>query len=296
MKTIFEGILPAIVSPCDEKDIFLEDVFAAHAKYLYKQGINGLYVCGATGEGHRMRLKERKRAAELAVEVSKEFPGTVIIHIGTPGSRDAIELAEHATKIGADAVASMPPPGLNHLQLVNYYKDICSASQLPVFVYHIPCLTHYTFTLEEILQLVDIKGVAGLKFTDWNLFLMKQIILARPNLVIFNGFDEVLLPGLLYGANGGIGSWYNVFPKLFLEIYRSVKNEEIRRALECQNAFNSLIDICQRHIIELLLKEGGTGPHCFRRPRATIKKEILKEILPDLRKKIDAIERVLRTG
>ncbi len=123
-----EGIIPAIASPCDKNDVFLEEQFAELIKTLYKSGVHGLYICGATGDGYNMHPQERKRAAEIALELSKEFAGTVIVHVGTSNTRDAAELAEHAAGVGADAVSSVPPFNCNHEQLVSYYIDIAKAA------------------------------------------------------------------------------------------------------------------------------------------------------------------------
>ena len=98
------GIMPAIASPCDEKDVFQEDKFSALAEHLYKQGVNGLYVCGGTGDGYNMTLEERKRAVEIAIGLSPPYNGKVIVHVGSLNTRDAVHLAEHAAAAGSDAV------------------------------------------------------------------------------------------------------------------------------------------------------------------------------------------------
>ena len=63
--------------------------------------------------------------------------------------------------------------------------------------------------------------VVGLKSSDWNIYYMRRLLQARPDIVVFHGMDEVLYPGLLYGAHGGIGMWYNVFPGLFLGLFEA---------------------------------------------------------------------------
>ena len=173
----FSGIMPAIASPCDENDIFLEDKFAELAEYLYKNEINGLYVCGGTGDGYKMTIPERKRATEIAVDISKKYNGTVITHVGTMCSRDAVELAKHAATSGVHAVSSIPPSSFNHQQLISYYKDIAKSVKIPLFVYYIPALTGKNITLEEMLELLDIDGVAGLKLTASNLFFMRRLLI-----------------------------------------------------------------------------------------------------------------------
>ena len=296
MEQKFKGILPAIASPCDENDIFLPDKFAEHASSLYDAGVHGLYVCGATGDGYKMRLEERKQAVEIAVELSGEHNGVAIVHVGTSNTRDATELAEHAAKVGADAVASMPPANCKQSQLVSYYSDIARASQLPVFVYHYPMLTGRNPTVDEMLELLDIPQVAGLKLTDWNLFFMKRLLIARPDIKVFNGFDQVLCPALLYGAHGGIGSTYNLFPKLFLGIYQALQQGEVSRALDLQSRLFEFSDLAWKYgspiILEFLMQRKGY-PHIFRRPRRTADEQVLKKIQPELDKKIALIEQAI---
>lgn len=274
MEQKFSGILSAIISPCNEQDVFLEDKYAEFATGLYKQGVNGLYICGATGDGFKMRLPERKRAAEIAVEVSRDFGGVVIAHVGADSSRDAMELAEHAAQAGVSAVSSLDPINISQAQLVEYYKDIARAARIPVLAYNCPMLTNRRFTVDQMMELLDIDGVVGLKFSDCDLFLLKRILRARPNAIVFNGADELLALALLYGARGGIGMYYNAFPKLFLGVYRAVREGDIERALDLQDRIVALVDVAFRfgirQTLEFVLKQQGFEAYISRRPRPVL--------------------------
>lgn len=281
----FKGILPAIASPCDENNVFLEERFATLVENLYNQSIDGLYVCGATGDGANMKPEERKRAAGIAVSLSKKNDVKVIVHVGASDSSIAIELAEHASLIGADAVSSMPHSGMDQKQLVKYYKDISKASQLPVFVYHIPHLTNRTSTVQEIVELLDIEGVAGLKITDWNLFFMKRLLFARPQITVFNGFDELLFPAMIYGAHGGIGMWYNLFPGVFSSIYKNVLSGNLEVAADLQNKLLSFLDKAWKYGVvqafETIMRARGLAPFCFRNKRFYVDIETQNKILKE---------------
>ncbi len=290
---IFAGILPAIASPCDENDLFLEDKFSELADDLYANGINGLYVCGGTGDGYKMQLAERKRATEIAVTVSAKQNGTVITHVGAKDIDDAIELAEHACSVGANAVSSIPPANLNHKELVSYYTEIASNISIPLFVYYIPALTGKDISLDEMLELLDIDGVRGLKISDFNLFLMKSLMIERPNTIIFSGKDEVICPALMYGVHGGIGMWYNLFPKLYVDIYKYIKAGKIEAAMNLQNKILRFCHIAMNvgfiSIFNHLMKERGYGEFCFRAPRNLMPGSKFKEIEPKLNKIIEDI-------
>ncbi len=294
MKEELKGIIPAVASPCDGNDVFLEDRFADLVRHLYSQGADGMYVCGATGDCFSMSVSERKRAAEIAVGVAKDFGGASIIHVAAAGMRDALDLAGHAAEAGAAAVSSMPPANKTYAQLVDYYTSIARASQLPVLVYHIPGLTGCRLTLDEMVGLLDIEGVVGLKFTDYDIFFLRRILMARPEALIFNGSDEILCYGLLSGAAGGVGMFYNIFPKQFKQIYEAVRAGKIPEAIHIQRRIQDFLDVAFRYsvipVLEHLLKERGFGPYYYRHPRQELDEATLRQIAEELRPVIEALE------
>lgn len=291
------GIMPAVASPCSEDDTFLEEEFAALVTCLYGHGIHGLYVGGGTGDGYNQRPDERKRGAEIACELGRQHQRKTIVHVGALNSREAMALAEHAAECGADALASMPPPTRGQAELVLYYRDICRAGQLPVIIYHIPALTGYTPNLENMLELLDIEGIVGLKATDWNLFFIRRLLLERPDICVFNGYDEYLALSLFYGATGGIGTFYNLFPELFLGIYRAVQAGDFDRALRLQMPFVELAHLFHRYgvrpVFELLMRQRGLAPFCFRRPRLELSSASLRSLQPLLVERLNALEKTI---
>ncbi len=293
MTTQLKGIIPAIASPCDANDVFDEKKFAAHVERLYAAGVQGLYVCGATGDGYNMLVEERNRAAQIAVEIGNKYGGQTIVHVGTSNSRDSMRLAEKAAEAGAVAVSAMPPANRNLAQLADYYTDIQRASGLPVLIYHIPILTGRVLSVDEMCKLLDIDGVIGFKFSDWNLYFMRQVIKQRPGITVFNGNDEFMTPGLLYGASGGIGMNYNVMPKLFLGIYDAVGRKDLDRAMQLQDLICDYMDVVWTYGLlapfSAVMKELGYADYCYRRPRQKLDPETEKRFLAQWRPKFEAI-------
>ena len=298
MRTELCGILPAVASPCDENDRFLEDVFAEHLASLYRARIRGVYVCGSTGDGKRMRLDDRKRAAQIAVEVSKEFGGKVLLHVGAETTRDAVELSEHGAEAGVDIVSSLVPNNCSHSDILSYYTDIAKASSLPILAYHIPILSSRVATFEEVLSVLDIEHVMGIKISQWDLFFLQRVRWARPDLVIFSGYDEFLCPGLLYGADGGIGMWYNMWPDLYVGIYEAVQRREVEKAMELQSLLNAFVEFAWEYGInecfEYTLQRRGVDAHFFRRPRSPWSDELLRKIGPEIDARMQAIDQALQ--
>lgn len=265
-----EGIAPAIVSPCFEDGRPDGDAFIRLAERFYAAGVHGLYVSGATGDGYATRAEDRRLFARLGVEISKDR-GFSMIHVGTQDSSSACALAEHAASIGADAVASIPPANRRFPEIERYYRALASAAGgKPVFVYHIPPLTHYSHSADELSRLLDIPGVAGLKFTDYNLLLMRQILERRPDAKIFYGRDEQIVAGLLYGACGGIGSTYNLVPDWFVAIWQAWRLGNIDAAMLIQKQQDRLISLLMIHgipaTLEALLSREGSIRRCYREP------------------------------
>ncbi|MSO23039.1 MAG: hypothetical protein EXQ58_07265 [Acidobacteria bacterium] len=96
----FTGILPALMAPFDPTGKVSEEMLCRMVSHYVGIGVNGLYVCGGTGEGVLLSVAERKHVAEIVVrEACHRVP--VIIHVGAVSTQDAVELAAHAERTGA---------------------------------------------------------------------------------------------------------------------------------------------------------------------------------------------------
>lgn len=272
MNPVLEGIIPAVVTPLDAAGEFRADSFQQLLDRTYDAGTAGVYVCGNTGEGPQLHLAARKAAAEAAVRYSPAGK-TVIVHTGAASTRDAIDLTRHAAEVGAHAVSSMPPSQYYSFEeILAYYREIASASPLPVLVYYIPVISQTTRSLEQIFELCAIDNVAGLKFTDSDLYKMSMI--SRAGRVIFNGSDEILAAGLLMGASGGIGTFYCLVPELFVEIYQHSRAGRYQQARQVQDHVNDLVRAVlgfpALSAVKLLLKWSGIDCGATVRPRRAL--------------------------
>lgn len=239
------GILPALVTPLDDSGVFQQSVFERLIERVYQADIDGVYVCGSTGEGLLQPLEQRKRVAEVAVRCSPRGK-RVIVHTGAYRTADAVELTRHAGAIGAAAVSSLPPAGVYSFdELRAYYRTLAAASDLPFLVYYFPAITGSVASVEQMLDLCALPNVAGLKFTDHDFF--KLSLVRNTGAVVFNGYDEMLVAGLIMGASGGIGTFYNLVPELFVEVYRLGQAGKWTEARAVQARINELIELTLRY-------------------------------------------------
>jgi N-acetylneuraminate lyase len=186
----------------------------------------------------------------------------LLVHVGAPRVEDAISLAVHAAKAGAHAVSSLPPQG-NFSELCDYYQRLAHQSPLPLIVYYFPEACPGAFQrVEELEQISALPNVSGVKFTDFNLFLLQQ--LSRLGKVVYNGRDEVLAAGLLMGAQGGIGSTYNLAPEIYVALYRHTQRGDWEKARQLQQVVNQLIAVLVRYPFLPALKAalGWVGFEC----------------------------------
>lgn len=246
------GILPAIVTPLDSSGALNTHSFEALIAKLYEAGVDGLYVCGNTGEGLQLPVETREKAAEVARRnspVNKQ----VIIHTGAHRLDEAIRLTRHASALGVSAVSSLPPGNqYNFAETKAWYEALAHRAGVPFLVYHFPALSQ-PVSLDQLESLCAIPNVVGLKFTSFDLYSLRQLVTGGH--VIFNGHDEVLAPGLLMGAHGGIGSTYNVMPELFVALYCQAAAGNWVAAVQTQDRINRLIRILLHYPLVPAIKQ-----------------------------------------
>ncbi len=288
---IFKGIIPALITPFDSSGKIKADTVRELVDHMYQKGVNGFYVCGTTGEGPVLKKEARMDMLEAVMDNNRRR-GKVIAHIAAPCHADTIELARHAEKAGADAVSSLSPNfffNYTEDEIVCYYKSIADAVEIPLLVYVTPMFGDNTL-IGIIDRLIRGKYITGLKFTMKNYFVMRKIKeLNGGNINVINGPDEMLICGLSMGADGGIGSTYNVMPELYAGLYKAFTAGDISAAQDFQYRANRVTDVLIKHgdgsalkaIKETLKLMGFDAGKCAE-PSKTYTKEEVAALKADL--------------
>jgi N-acetylneuraminate lyase len=256
------GILPALITPFDAECRVNGESLEMLLERLYAAGAHGVYACGQTGEGLLQTVEQRKTVAEVVMANSPKEK-QVVIHVGAQRPAEAFELARHASKIGATAVSSLPFAGAYSFEEARaYYRKLAASVDIPVLVYFFPEVCPAVRGAEQVIELTQIPNVAGVKFTDFNLYGLATI--KETGAVVFNGRDEVLAAGLLMGADGGVGSFYNLVPGLFVELYDLACRNEWQQARAVQRKINELIRITLKFPLLPAMKQmlGWAGINC----------------------------------
>ncbi len=282
-----KGMLPAMVTSFDAMGDFDEKGQIEVVDFLLSRGSDGLYITGSTGEAFLMDTIERKRVTEVVCErVNNTKP--VIAHIGAIGTKISIDLAKHACSCGVDAISAVPPFywKFNENEIFNYYKEICEAVDIPMIVYNIPLAGAMGYSL--IKRLAEIDHVKGIKYTattHYEIKRLKQDI--GEDFMIYSGVDEMAVSGLMNGSDGIIGSFYNILPELFKDIYVAVKEQRFLDATRYQEQANTIImymlDNGFVSTMKRLLTHLGIGAGDVRAPLSSLQKEREREVFEALK-------------
>ena len=244
MGKYFEGVYSAIFSVYDENMRVKADTVASLVDYQLKGGAKGFYVCGNTGECSVLPNKTRIEMLDAVVKANGGR-GQIMAHIGATHFDDVMELIEDANGRDIDAISSLPPAlkkYYNADEIFEYYKRIAKESRHPLYAYITPDLGTDPLAFARKLSTVD--NIQGIKLTipDYYTFgnIMEEF---KGKLNVLNGPDETLVCGLSVGADGAIGTTYNILPKLGVKIYESFKAGDMKTALEYQHKLNSFIKI-----------------------------------------------------
>ncbi len=291
-KARFCGVLAPIANPCSEDDELDFDALQANAKRLLETGLTGLYINGGTGDAENLTQKERLATAAYLVPLALEKDKIAIVHVGQTSERCALELTRQAALLGAQAVASIPPRK-PWAQVLEYYRAIAAVG-VPVIVYYIPGVTGMTADVSALRSLLDIPGVAGIKMSDWNIFLLRCVSLEYPQKIVYSGFDEMLVPALYYGADGCIGTWVNLLPTVYTRIYAQVIAGRIDSVRPLTQEFTAFLSIGWNYGIldtfEELMRERGYANRCFRRPSTWNPGKLPSAVRKDLLKRLEKLE------
>lgn len=250
-----KGLIAASFTPMDahgKVNLFAIDKYA---DLMANSGMTGVFVCGTTGESLSLTTEERKNILEQWIK-SANHRFKVIAHVGSNSQFEAMELARHATKAGADAIASMAPcffkPG-SVKELIAFFAPIAeSAKELPFYYYNMPSMTGVSLSVAAFLEEGKkvMPNLAGTKFTHNNLMEMGECLaLNNGEFEVLHGYDEILISGLAFGAVAGVGSTYNYLPDVYHGILKAMVEGDMQKARELQ--MKSI------EIVKIIIKYGG---------------------------------------
>ncbi|MBI9047113.1 MAG: dihydrodipicolinate synthase family protein [Anaerolineaceae bacterium] len=242
---MYSGIFTALLTPFTSSGEVNTSAIKDLVEFNIEKGVDGLYLCGGTGEGFLLSEQERKLVTETAVKaVNGRIP--VITHVGAITTAQAVNLAEHAMNNGASAVASTPPIYyyVGNEGVLKYYHQLAEAAKSPVFFYNVPASAGTSLTAEMAASFYEEGILQGIKYTSSDMLTLHMIMEAcKGKITVFSGPDEMFLPYLTMGISGGIGATFNFLADTFVDIYSAYKSGNVEQAQLQQNKVNQTIGV-----------------------------------------------------
>jgi dihydrodipicolinate synthase/N-acetylneuraminate lyase len=189
------------------------------ASALERSVVDGIFVCGTTGEGPLLSVAERQRATEA---FRRHFPREVIAHCGAQSTSDTVALSEHAFSVGVDAVAVIAPPyyPLDVRSLVAHFAAAAEAAgDLPFYLYSFPARSGYPLPLSVVTELRRrVDSFIGIKASNATLDEVSALI--ETGVPVFVGAEPLVPPAVARGAVGAVSGLACVFPAVIDRLLR----------------------------------------------------------------------------
>lgn len=239
---IFTGSGVAIVTPFHENGVDFEKLTELLEFHVANQ-TDSIIICGTTGEASTMPDEEHLSVIEHAVKViNKRIP--VIAGTGSNDTEHCIKLSQAAEKLGVDGLLIVTPyyNKTSRLGLIKHYEAVADSVNIPIILYNVPGRTGMNIPVPTLKILAKHKNIVGIKEASGNISYTAQVAAKVPELDIYSGNDDMIVPVMSLGGKGVISVLANVAPKETHELCASYLRGDVDTARELQLKYLELVD------------------------------------------------------
>jgi 4-hydroxy-tetrahydrodipicolinate synthase len=283
------GTYPAMTTPFDGDGRIDHDQLAADARRL-EPHVDGLVPVGSTGESATLSHDEHVEVVETVVD-AVDVP--VIAGSGSNNTREALDLSRRSAEAGADALLLISPY-YNRPEpdgMLEHYRTIADAVDLPQIVYNVPGRTGRTVEVDTVAELAGHRNVAGYKAASGDLGRVSEVVERTRDeaFAVLGGDDGLTLPTLSVGGAGTISVAANVEPARTAAMVDAALADDYERAREIHHRLGPLFRALFAESNPIPVKEAmairGYGPARLRPPLSRASEETverLRAVLADL--------------
>jgi len=284
----FTGAGVAIVTPFDGMNTNYDELGNLIEMHIANE-TDAIVICGTTGEASTMPDEEHLAAIEYTV---KKVAGRIPVIAGT-GSNDtphAIELSKKAEELGADGLLVVTPYYNKTTQkgLVAHFTAIANAVKIPIILYNVPGRTGLGFTIATLKELAKLDNIVAIKEASGNISYVAQVAAEVPELYIYSGNDDMIVPVMSLGGKGVISVVSNILPKETHDICAKYMAGDVEGARKLQldmlDLINNLFIEVNPVPVKVAMRELGYNVGNLRMPLCEMEEknlEILKKSLAD---------------
>lgn len=284
-KTMFKGAGVALVTPFKEDGAVDYEGITKLLEFQIKNKTDAIIICGTSGESATMPDSEHLKVIEHAVKVVN---GRIPVIAGT-GSNDTahcVELSKKAEALGVDGLLLVTPyyNKASKKGLVLHYSAVAGSVKIPICLYNVPSRTGVNLPIDVLKELAKLDNIVAIKEASGNISYLMQVAAEVPELDIYSGNDDMIVPVLSAGGKGVISVVSNILPEDTHNICEYFFNGEIEKSRELQlkmlNLINNLFIEVNPIPVKAALKLMGLPSGTLRLPLCDISdanREILKK-------------------
>ena len=201
-------------------------------EHLINGGVHGIFILGTTGEGPSLSYAVRKQlVSETCRIVNKKVP--VLVGITDTSFDGTLEIANHAKKVGADALVVAPPYyfPIAQEEMGDYLESLVPMLPLPFMLYNMPSCTKLHLSIEVVRRAKEL-GAIGIKDSSGDLsylYVLIEEFKSDPTFSIIAGTELFLPEAIMYGGHGSVAGGANFFPRLFVDLYEAAMAQNLEK-------------------------------------------------------------------
>ncbi len=286
MRLSIEGVMPPHITPFDKDEEVDEAALRKLIHFWLDGGASGLVSCGSNGEAPYLTRDERRKVIQTVVdEVDGKVP--VIAGTGAPSTRETIVYTKDAKELGADAALIVSPYYFkpDKKELLQHYKAVLEAVDIPVLLYNVPKFTGYNLEPSIIVQLAnEYDQIVAVKDSGGSIGQISDLASqVGGRISVLSGSGDLILPTFVMGGKGAIVAVAIVAPSICADIYRFFKKKDVERAVEAQRKALRLNEVLIRRFNQIssvkeALSQLGQPAGYPRRPSLPLDEESRQEV------------------
>lgn len=283
-KLNWEGIYPAVLTPFTKEGEIDFEMFALNTEAQIKAGVHGIILAGTLGEASALETEEKFELLKYAKKITQgRIP--VILNLSENTTKNAVHFAQKAKESGADGLMLLPPMRYkaDSREVVEYFKAVAAATDLPILIYNNPVDYGIYVTLEMFEELIECPTIQAVKESTRDLANVTRMINHfGKRIKILGGVDTICLETLMLGADGLVAGLVDAFPNETMAMYNSVKAGKYDKAVAIYRWFMPLLELdihpkLIQYIKLAATAEGISSPY-VRAPRLELQGEEAERI------------------
>jgi 4-hydroxy-tetrahydrodipicolinate synthase len=243
MTLSFDGVFPAMVTPFDDDGRIAHEQLRTNARRLEAAGVDGVVPVGSTGESATLSHDEHVDVVETVVDAAEDVP--VIAGAGSNNTQEALSLARRCAEVGADALLLISPYYNKPEQqgLLEYYRRIADAVELPQIVYNVPSRTGRNIEPGTAVELASHPNIQAYKAASGDLGQITGIVerTRSEDFAVLSGDDALTLPICSVGGRGTISVVANVEPERTCALVDAALTGDYARARDLHHELGPLV-------------------------------------------------------